>query len=104
METIKINSKLSSEERETVLVYDSMDKMWYMDSTVMKHVNKAKKQDWDQTVEYVYDDGTVCGGKFKAKATAITIRNPNKKRVMSDEQMNNLHKHDDEDDEDLLWS
>ena len=99
MEKIKINNKLSVEERETVLVYDYVDKVWHMDSTVMKHVNKAKKQDWDQTVEYVYDDGTVCGGKFKAKATAITIRNPNKKRVMSDEQMKNLHGFDDEEDD-----
>lgn len=99
METIKINSKLSSEERETVLVYDSMDKVWYMDSTVMKHTKKAKKQDWEQTVEYVYEDGTVCGGKFKAPATAITIRNPNKKRVMSDKQMGNLHGHDDDEDD-----
>ena len=105
MESIKVATRLSTEERETVLVYDNVDKMWRMDSTIPKHVNKAKKQGWTQLVEYVYDDGLVCGGVFEAPAKAITIRDPNKKRVMTEEQMKNLHKHDeydaaDEDDED----
>lgn len=102
METIKINSRLTLEERETILIYDSVDKVWKMDTTITKHVNKAKKQGWKQTAEYVYEDGTVCGGAFEAPDKGITIRNPNKKRVMSELQMQNLHKHDedDEDDED----
>lgn len=100
METIKVNSRLSAEERETVLVYDNVDKKWLMDSTVPKHVNKAKKQGWTQTAEYIYDDGTVCGGAFEASAKAITIRDPNKKRVMSEKQMNNLHGHDGDEDDD----
>ena len=99
METIKVNCRLSAEERETILVYDNVDKVWRMDSTVPKHFNKAKRQEWTQTAELVYDDGTVCGGAFTAPATAITIRNPNKKRVMSDEQMQNLHRHDNEDED-----
>lgn len=102
MDTIRINSRLVTEEKETVLIYDSVDKMWYMDTTVPKHMNKAKKQGWTQTAEYIYEDGTTCGGVFEAPDKAITIRNPNKKRVMSEEQMKNLHRHDedDEDDED----
>ena len=100
METIRINSRLSLEERETVLVYDSVDKVWKMDTTITKHMNKAKKQGWTQTAEYVYEDGTACGGAFEAPDKGITIRNPNKKRVMSDEQMKNLHRHDEEDEDD----
>ena len=102
MEIIRINSRLTLEERETVLVYNSAEKTWYVDTVVPKHMNKFKKQGWTQTAEYVYEDGTVCGGVFEAPDKGITIRNPNKKRVMSELQMQNLHKHDedDEDDED----
>jgi hypothetical protein len=97
METIKVNTRLSTEERETVLVYDNVDKKWLMDSTVPKHVNKAKKQGWTQTAEYVYEDGSACGGAFEAPARAITIRSAEKKQ-MSEKQMRNLSG-DDEDDE-----
>lgn len=102
MEIIKVNTRLSNEEKETVIVYSSIDKKWYVDTTLAKHMNKFKRQEWTQTAEYVYEDGTVCGGVFEGSAKAITIRNPNKKRVMSDEQMKNLHRcdEDDEDEED----
>ena len=100
MKTIKINNKLINEERETVIVYDNTEKKWYVDTTLTKHANKFKKQGWVQTSEYVYEDGTVCGGTFEASDKGITIRNPNKKRVMSDKQMTNLHKHDEEDEDD----
>lgn len=96
METIKVNTRLSTEERETVLVYDNVDKVWLMDTTIPKHCNKAKKQGWSQTTEYVYDDGTVCGGAFTAPARAITIRNAEKKQ-MSEAQMGNLLGDDEED-------
>ena len=98
METIKFTSRLSAEERETVLVYDNVDKVWRMDSTVPKHFNKAKKQQWTQTAEFVYEDGSVCGGAFEAPARAITIRSTEKKQ-MSEKQLNNLHDNEDEDDE-----
>ena len=98
METIKVTTRLSAEERETVLVYDNVDKVWYMDSTVPKHFNKAKKQGWKQTVEFVYEDGAVCGGAFTAPARAITIRSTEKKQ-MSEKQLENLSGNDDDDDE-----
>jgi hypothetical protein len=98
METIKVTTRLSTEERETVIVYDNIDKVWRMDSTVPKHFNKAKKQGWTQTAEFVYEDNTVCGGAFEAPARAITIRNAEKKQ-MSEKQMGNLNSDDDEDDE-----
>jgi hypothetical protein len=99
MKTILVNNRLTIEERETVLVYSSVDKTWHMDTTVPKHANKAKKQGWKQTVEYVYDDGSLCGGAFEAPARAITIRNAEKKQ-MSEKQLGNLRDNEDEDDED----
>ena len=102
METIKVNTRLSNEERETIIVYDNTTRKWYVDTTLSKHVNKFKKQGWTQTTEYVCDDGSVCGGAFEGSERAITIRNPNKKRVMSEKQMKNLcgGAEDDEEDED----
>lgn len=96
METIKVTTRLSAEERETVLVYDNVDKVWHMDSTVSTHFNKAKRQGWTQTAEYVYEDGQICGGAFEAPARAITIRNTEKKQ-MSEKQMGNLFGDDDDD-------
>lgn len=98
METIKVTTRLSVEERETVLVYDNVDKVWRMDSTIPKHFNKAKKQGWAQTAEFIYEDGSVCGGAFEAPARAITIRSSEKKQ-MSEKQLNNLSGGDDEEDE-----
>lgn len=98
MKTIQVNSRLSTDERETVLVYDNVTKMWHMDTTVSKHCNKAKRQGWTQIAEYVYDDGVVCGGAFTAPARAITIRNTEKKQ-MSEAQMGNLFADDDEEED-----
>lgn len=98
MDTIKLNYRLTIEERETILVYDSVDKVWKMDTTIAKHMNKAKKQGWMQTVEYVYDDETPCGGVFEAPARAITIRNAEKKQ-MSEKQMGNLLSDDESEDD-----
>lgn len=98
MKIIKINSRLALEERETILVYDSIDKVWRMDTTIVKHANRAKKQKWKQIAEYVYDDGVICGGVFEAPDRAITIRNSEKKQ-MSEKQMNNLAVDYDEEDE-----
>lgn len=97
METIKVTTRLSSEERETILNYDNVDKVWLMDSTVPKHFNRALKQGWIPTTKYVYEDGTVCGMALTAPARAITIRNTAKKQ-MSEKQLGNLS-NDDEDEE-----
>lgn len=95
METIKVTSKLTNEERETVLAYDSMTKRWTMDSTVPKHFRKAQKQGWTPITQYVYEDGTVCGMVLTAADRAVTIRNTTKKQ-MSEKQMGNLIDSDDE--------
>jgi hypothetical protein len=89
MKTIKVYSRLSKEERETLLNYDSITNMWTMDSTVPRHFRKALKQGWTPTVQYVYDDGTVCGMVLTASERAVTIRSVNKKQ-MTEKQMSNL--------------
>ena len=99
MNTVKVASKLSAEERETILNYDNEARRWTMDSTVPKHFRKALKQGWTPLIQYVYDDDTVCGMVLAAPEKAMTIRNPNKTRVMSEKQMGNLLGHSDDDDE-----
>lgn len=91
MEIIKVNTKLSVDERETTLNYDSVNKMWTLDSTVYKHYNKALKQGWTPIRQYIYDDGTVCGMVLTAPERAITIRSTVKKQ-MSEDQLTNLSK------------
>ena len=91
METIKIYYKPTIEERETLLNYDSIDKVWIMDSSIPKHFRKALKQGWTPIREYVYEDGTVCGMWLKAPERSITIRNTAKKQ-MSEKQLGNLLK------------
>jgi hypothetical protein len=89
MKVVKLNTKLSNEERETLLLYNYNTKKWTIDTTVAKHYNKAKKQNWVQLCEYVCDDGTVYGGVFEAPDQAVTLRNTTKKQL-SDKQMENL--------------
>jgi hypothetical protein len=89
METIKVTSRLTADEHETLLNYDSTKKVWIMDSTVSKHFNKALKQGWEPIRQYIYDDGFVCGMTLIAPERSVTIRNVEKKK-MSDKQMNNL--------------
>ena len=96
METIKVTTRLSAEERETILNYDNVDRVWRMDSTVPKHFNKALKQKWTPIAQYVYEDGTICGMALTAPARAITIRSTEKKQ-MSEAQMCNLLGDDEED-------
>ena len=93
MEVIKVNAKLTNEERETILNYDSITKSWIMDSTVPKHFHRAVKQGWIPIRQYVYDDDTVCGMVLKAPKRAVTIRNVEKKK-MSEKQMKNLSEED----------
>lgn len=98
METIKVITRLSTDEKESVLVYDYADNVWYAETVISKHLNKWKKQGWKQTVEYVYDDGSVCGGAFIVPERAVSFRNAEKKQ-MTEKQMGNLFGGD-EDDED----
>ena len=89
MKIIKMNTRLTAEEKETHLNYDYVKKIWIMHSTISTHFNKALKQGWEPLVKYVYNDGTVAGYELKAPGRAITIRSVDKK-VLSEKQMNNL--------------
>lgn len=90
METIKVSGKLTNEERETLLNFDSIEKIWTMDSMVPKHFRKALKQGWTPIKQFVYDDGTVCGMILTAPERAITIRTTEKKKL-SEKQLKNLN-------------
>ena len=96
METIRVSSRLSTDEREGLLLYDPNTNMWLMDSTVPKLFRKALKQGWEPVKQYVYDDGTVCGMVLRAPYRSVTIRSTVKKQ-MSEAQMENLFDDDDED-------
>ena len=89
METIKVTTKLTKEERETMLSYDEFERVWTMDSTIPKHFRKALKQGWTPIRQYVYDDGSVCGMVLTASERAVTLRNTAKKQ-MSEKQLENL--------------
>lgn len=91
MKTIKVNGKLTAEEKETHLSYDVIDRVWVMDSTVPKHFRKALKQGWNPVTQYVYEDGTVCGMVLTAAERAVTIRSTIKKE-MSEKQLENILK------------
>ena len=95
MERIKVYSRLTTEERETILNYSSVDKVWLMDSTIPKHFRKALKQGWTPIKEFVYEDGTICGMVLTAPERSVTIRSTTKKQ-MSEKQMGNLLQDDDE--------
>lgn len=89
MEIQKISDRLSSEEKETVLNYDYITKMWSVDCFVQKHFNKALKQGWKPIMKYEYDDGSAAGYRFEVPERAITFRSLEKK-VLSDKQLANL--------------
>ena len=98
MKTIKLPDRLTIEEKETIIMYDGIDRKWRDDTTFTKHMNKLLKQGWTQLKEYVYEDGTVCGGVFEGPERSITFRNTEKKQ-MSEKQMLNLLSDEDEDEE-----
>lgn len=89
MKVIKLTTRLASEERETLLSYDYVDKVWHMDSTVPRHFNKALKQGWTPIVKYELEDGTAAGYILKASERAVTIRNVQPKQL-SEKQLENL--------------
>ena len=93
LEIIKVNNKLTAEEKEVVLNYDYISKEWTMDATIPKYFRKALKQGWIPIKKYVYDDGTVCGMVLKAPERAVTIRNVEKKK-MSEKQMKKISEED----------
>lgn len=95
METIRVNTKFTLEERETLLNYNPIDNVWVADSNIPKHFRKLIKQGWNPIRQYVYEDGTVCGMVLTGPERAITFRNTSKKQ-MSKKQLGNLNGSEDE--------
>ena len=81
METIKIGTRLSNEEREVHLYLDPVDRVWVMDAFMPKYFRKAIKQGWIPIREYIYEDGTVCGMSLTAPERSISIRSTEKKKL-----------------------
>ena len=91
METIILKGhRLSNEEKETLISYDYINKVWIMDSTIMKHINKALRQNWTPVKQYVYEDNTVFGMVLTAPERAVTIRAIEKKKL-SEKQIKALN-------------
>lgn len=90
MKIIKLTTKLTSEEKETLLNYDYINKTWRMDSMIQKHYNKALSQGWTPLIRYEYEDGSVAGYTLEAPGRAITIRNVVAKK-MTEKQLENLN-------------
>ena len=89
MKIITTPVKVTPEEREVLInIYPDEDgKLWAeIDTTIQKYANKCIKQGWEQISETRHTDGSWQGATFRAPASAISIRNPNAKRTMSEEQ------------------
>ena len=91
MKVIKLTTRLTTEERETLLSYDNVEKVWRMDSMIPRHFNKALKQGWTPIVKYEFEDGTAAGYMLEASERAVTIRNIQPKQL-SEKQLNNCRK------------
>lgn len=87
-----IKSQLTPDERETLFnILYAEDDVVYMDTTILKDYNRAIKQGWELLAQYVYEDGSVAGGQFKAPRRCLSIRNT-KERELSEQQIANLEK------------
>lgn len=81
------NSKLSRDEREFHLWYNEADGIWEAESSIPKFWRKLEKKGWTCTNVQYYYDGTVCSKTFTSGSSkGVSITDPTKTRVMSDEQ------------------
>ena len=84
--TFVSNNKLSQCEREIVINYCEYDKVWYAETSIPKFWRRLEKKGWICTGTQYYADGTVCSKSFTSgNSKGITITDPNKVRVMSEE-------------------
>ena len=86
----KMNGSLFTEERETVIRYDYVEKCWYADTSVSKHITKFKKQGWEIVSQTINEQGIVQAVEFKCdNPSSITIgRAVKRKRDLTEEQRN----------------
>lgn len=64
----------SKDERETILRYDYVAGKWFAWTNVDSHINKFKKQNWQQTRTEI-EDGRVVAAEFTADKPYVTIGN-----------------------------
>ena len=89
MDTITLKDKFQPEERETHIWFDPGTQLWYMDSNISRHFNKALRTGWNAMRKYVYEDGAVAAMTLCAAERGITIKTP-KKREFSAEHKSKL--------------
>ena len=93
MNKITQDIKSKAEERETILIYNDLDKTWTADTTIPKHYRRFIKQGWKQVSETNTSSGEFVAAEFEACDKAISIgRAIRPKKVMSEEHKAKLLK------------
>ena len=72
---------MRTEEYETILIYNPVRKVWEAGTNIPTHQAMFEKRGWTFTGETPSGDNG-----YEAPKNAITFRDLNKKRVMTDEQ------------------
>lgn len=75
----------SKEELEVCLVYDDLLGSWEAYTNMPKYKRKFEKQGWTLKKTDVVNKKEI-SWTFVAPTNGVSIRNPNKQRVVSDEQ------------------
>lgn len=70
--------KYLTEERETHLHYDAVDKEWYAYTNIPEHMRKLQAKGWTLLRSGADEDGEVIEAFYKAPRNAITFRDLNK--------------------------
>lgn len=78
--------RLTKEEWETACVYNEADGFWEIYTGIQSHIRKFDKLNYPVTYIDYYPDGEVAGKFYKVPKNAITFRNLNKTRTMSEEE------------------
>lgn len=78
--------RLTTDERETILIYNDADKYWEIYSAVPKHMRKFDKLNYEVIKTETYDDGEVMAKFYKVPQNAISFRDHTKKKTLTDEQ------------------
>lgn len=73
--TTVCNTKLTNEEKETLISIDMIDNVWRADSSIPKDYRKFEKMGWDVTGIVLHTDGSIISMRFKAPRNAVSIRN-----------------------------
>lgn len=77
----KITTKLTKEERETILNYCESDGFWYIDTSVLVHIRKFDKLGYECIDTQYYRDGTIMAKRYKVPKYVISFRKPEKRKI-----------------------